>query len=177
MTDASLEVRVLSDVGHLNLRGDPHHSKFKKATQAVLGQSLPVDANTISDGEHRVFWLGPDEWLITTAAGGVATLLARLEKALADQHAAINDISGGNVALRLAGENARDLFAKGCTLDFHPDAFQVGTCAQSGLAKANVLFGLIDERPTFDIIVRRSFSDYLLQWLTHAGSDYGIVFL
>ncbi len=91
-------------------------------------------------------------------------------------HAAVNDVSGGNVVLRLSGARTRQLFAKGCTLDFHPDVFNVGECAQSGLGKAAVLFGLVDDAPTFDVIVRRSFADYLVKWLRHSGSEYGIEF-
>jgi sarcosine oxidase subunit gamma len=59
--------------------------------------------------------------------------------------------------------------AKGCTLDFHPRVFRPGTCAQSGLAKANVLIRLGDDPDSFDVVVRRSFADYLLRWLRHAA--------
>lgn len=92
-------------------------------------------------------------------------------------HAGINDISGGNIGMHLSGENIRDVFAKGCTLDFHPQVFKVGDCAQSGLAKANVVFGLIEEGATFELIVRRSFADYLLQWLRQAGREYEVEFV
>ena len=103
-------------------------------------------------------------------------LAAELASALADCHVAVNDVSGGNVALRLQGAATRDLFAKGCTLDFHPDVFGVGQCAQSGLGKAAVLFGQLDDAPTFELIVRRSFAGYLVKWLHHAGREYGIEF-
>ena len=99
-----------------------------------------------------------------------------LEEASQDRHVAVNDLSGGQIALELKGPNCRDLLAKGCTLDLHPSVFSVGDCAQSGLAKASVLIALTDETPTFLVVVRRSFSDYLCRWLAHAGSDEGIVF-
>ena len=76
----------------------------------------------------------------------------------------------------LEGSAARKILAKGCTLDLHPSVFPVGACAQSGLAKASVVLGLLGEAPTFMIVVRRSYSDYLCRWLSNAGSDAGIIF-
>ena len=78
--------------------------------------------------------------------------------------------------MRINGPRVRDVLAKGCTLDFHPAEFEVGACAQSGLAKANILIGLIDEKPVFEIVVRRSFAEYLVLWLEHAATEYNVEF-
>ena len=176
MSDHGINVTIVRDVGHINVRGNPQDDTFRKATEAVLGQALPVDPNTISDGDQRIFWLGPDEWLVVPPLDKTPHILSCLGESLSGYHAAVNDVSGGNVALSLSGERTRDLFAKGCTLDFHPDVFKVGSCAQSGLGKAVALFGLVDDVPTFDLIVRRSFSEYLVKWLRHSGREYGIEF-
>ena len=77
----------------------------------------------------------------------------------------INDLSGGQIAIHLSGSDVPDLLAKGCTLDLHPSVFGVGACAQSGLAKTIVLLGHIDKAPVYELIVRRSFSEYALRWL------------
>lgn len=176
MSDPRETIEIRGDVGHINLRGDPDSAEFRKAVESTLGQHLPVDANTSTDADHRVFWLGPDEWLVMAEAGKTADLLQRLNRALAECHASVNDISGGNIALRLSGPRIRDLLAKGCTLDLHPDVFKAGSCAQSGLAKAAVLIVRVDESDTFDLIVRRSFADYLMRWLRRAGNEYRIEF-
>ena len=176
MSDARVTARILKDRGYVNLRGSADDATFTAGVEGVLGQPLPVANNTYSSGEHRVYWLGPDEWLIATDLAGAGDLAEALESALADSHIAINDVSGGNVGIRLSGRHVRELLAKGCTLDFHPREFAVGPCAQSGLAKASVLIGLLDDSPDFEIIVRRSFADYLVKWLDHAGSAYGIEF-
>ena len=144
--------------------------------EKVLGQALPIKPNSVSVERHQVFWLGPDEWLIVTAAAGAADLAGQLQQATSDSHASVNDISGGQIALVLQGAKCRELLAKGCTLDLHPSVFTVGDCAQSGLARANVLLALVDEAPTFMIVMRRSCSEYLCRWLAHAGSDEGIAF-
>ncbi len=169
MTD--LKIEALPPLGHINLRGDPQDDKFLSAAADALGEQLPLAANTMLSGGHRIYWLGPDEWLIVTALRDTAGLLDTLRGALAAQRAAITEVSGGQVVMRLAGARARDVLAKGCTIDFHPQVFQAGHCAQTALAKANVLIGLLDASPTYEIIVRRSFADYLERWLRHAARE------
>lgn len=163
------------DLGHINLRGSADDDRFVEGAARALGQPLPLQPNTLTQSEHRVYWLGPDEWQIVAPPDRAASLVAQLEDEFAGQHVAINDLSGGQVALHLSGGDVPALLAKGCTLDLHASAFQVGGCAQSGLAKANVLLGYIDAAPVYEIIVRRSFSEYLQHWLrqnthSHAGS-------
>jgi sarcosine oxidase subunit gamma len=176
MSEALLQAQILGDVGHINLRGDAGDAAFRAAAEEALGQSLPVRPNVLTNGDHCICWLGPDEWLVMTAAAGVSSLMERLRTALAGQHVAINDISGGQVAIRLSGAGVRSVLSKGCTLDFHRDEFPPGSCAQSGLAKASVLFACISESNSIDLIVRRSFLAYVLKWFEVAGSNAGIEF-
>lgn len=168
------EVRQV-DLGHINLRGNTDDDRFVDGVADVLGQCLPVESNTLTQSEHRIYWLGPNEWQIVTELDQVVGLIVQLDDTLAGQHVAINDLSGGQVALHLTGRDVPALLDRGCTLDLHPSVFVIGDCAQSGLAKANVLIGYIDAAPVYEIIVRRSFSEYLLRWLrlnnpSHAGS-------
>jgi sarcosine oxidase subunit gamma len=170
----NVHIQILSELGHLNLRGDPNDDRFVKAAQDVLGQELPVIPNTTSVPEHQVYWLGPDEWLIVSDASGIQTLREKLETAFSGISAAVNDVSGGQLLLRVTGPQVRDVLAKGCTLDFHSKTFTAGMCAQSGLAKANVLIGVTDQDTAFHIVVRRSFAEYLLRWLQHASEEFGV---
>lgn len=158
----------------LNLRGNGQDEKFSAAVSQALGQSLPLAPNTVSSGAYRLYWLGPNEWLVCSDDEEAGALLARLRDALSGQACALTDVSAGQVALQLRGEAARHVLARGCTLDFDPSVFRVGDCAQSGLAKAAVLIALQDEAPCFDIFVRRSFADYVVRWLHHAGREYGL---
>jgi sarcosine oxidase subunit gamma len=174
--DVGLSIQILPGLGHINLRGNPKHAEFFAAANAALAQELPLLANTVSIGSHQVFWLGPEEWLIITPLEGMGDLQDRLRETLSGQNASVNDLSGGQITLRLSGPRVRDVLAKGCTLDFHPRGFNVGTCAQSGLAKANVLIGMVDDQPMYEIIVRRSFAEYLVLWLRHSAREYGVQF-
>ena len=171
-----VHAHILNDVVHINLRGDGEDVEFLSGVESALGQSLPTAPNTVSNGEHHVYWLGPDEWLIVSTANNAAGLVTGLQDALNHQHVSINDISGGQVTVQLEGDNVRDALSKGCPIDFHANVFGPGNCAQSGLAKAGVLIGCFDRPNTFELIVRRSFADYLARWLQHAARDSGIEF-
>ena len=163
----TLEVRP--DYGYLNLRGDPGDERFLQAVQATLGQPLPTIANTFTAGEDTIYWLGPDEWLLSTGLGKESGIAEHLGKSLSGQCHSPVDVTGGQVLLRLGGSHAREVLAKGCTLDLHPRAFKAGQCAQTTLAKTSMLIALIDDAPTFDIIVRRSFAEYAALWLQHSS--------
>lgn len=175
--DAGVAIQLQADLGHINLRGSQENLEFVRIATSVLGQELPVIANTMSLGKLRIYWLGPNEWLILTSVDGTPKLVTLLREALQGQHAAVTELSGGQLTMRIDGPRVRDVLAKGCTLDFHPAEFEVGACAQSGLAKANILIGLIDEKPVFEIVVRRSFAEYLVLWLEHAATQYKVKFL
>ncbi len=174
--DVGVTIQIQADLGHINLRGSPENLEFVRIATNVLGQELPVIANSMTLGDHRVFWLGPNEWLILTSLDGTQNLVSRLREALQRQHACVTELSGGQIAMRISGPRVRDVLAKGCTLDFHPNEFEAGDCAQSGLAKANILIGRIDEKPVFEIVVRRSFAEYLVLWLQHAATEYKLKF-
>jgi sarcosine oxidase subunit gamma len=174
MSESAVKLERLSDLGFLNLRGDPDNREFTEAAQQVLGLTLPVAPNTTEGKDTRVFWLGPNEWLCVGATGIVDEYQKSLGEALLDQFAAVNDLSGGLVSYRLSGEHVRELLATGCTLDLHPTVFRPGCCAQTSVAKAAVLLSITDQDESFDVVIRRSFADYLWQWLLRAGRDFQI---
>jgi len=157
---------VLASMGQLNLRGRPDDAEFARAIESVLQQALPLEPNTVSTGHHRLFWLGPDEWMVIAERSQLADIAGRLEAAVRGLHAAVNDVSSGHVLMRLCGPQAVDVLAAGCTLDLHPKTFPPGRCAQTGLAKAAVLLYPLDSPAAFELVVRRSFADYLLRWLS-----------
>ena len=161
--------------GHVNLRGDGTDEAFQAGVESVVGARAPIEPNTVSRvGDTFIVWLGPDEWLVISPPDIKDGLSAKLEEALAGLHVSVNDISSGQTIIRLRGARARDLLNKGCPLDLHPRAFGAGQCAQSHIAKSNALIIQVDDTPTYDVIVRRSFADYLARWLNHSGMEYDI---
>ena len=170
---SGVQLEVRPGRGYLNLRGDPGDEQFLQAVQATLGQPLPTIANTFTAGENTQFRLGPDEWLLATEPDKEKDIAEQLGENLSGQCHSLVDVTGGQVLLRLRGNCVREVLAKGCTLDLHQRAFKMGQCAQTTLAKTSMLIALIDDAPTFDIIVRRSFAEYAAQWLQHSSARAG----
>ena len=169
---------VLSERPHrcqIDLRGDAGDPAFAQAVAEAAGLTLPIEPNTVAEaGGLAALWLGPDEWLIVGPPGREAELAPRLRAALGQVHAAVTDVSEARTAIAVAGPRARDLLAKGMPLDLHPRVFGPGACAQTGLAKANVILRRTDDRPTFEIYLPNSFADHLWTWLEAAAEEYGV---
>ena len=176
VTSAEIRVEIIPGCSHFNLRGSEFDSAFSSSIEDVLQQTLATTNTVDSNGPHRVYWLGPDEWLIVTLEGMPVPQSAHLDTVSRNHGGALTDLSGGQVLLRLTGNQVERLLARGCPLDLHESVFPVGACAQSGLAKANVLIARVNTSGSFEIIVRRSFSDYVLNWLAHSGRTLGIEF-
>lgn len=140
------------------------------AASTVLGLELPMDSNTVSRGESKAaLWMGPDEWLIVGAENSEVSLESSLKSAIGATHAAITGVGGGYTTLRVSGPETRELLARGTTIDLHARSFGIDQCAQSTFAHASALIWQRETAPVFDLIVRRSFADYLYIWLQDAA--------
>ena len=159
--------------GLINLRGQPDEDGLIQAVAAILGGELPLMPNTTAQyGAITLCWLRPDEWLVMTPTVETveATLVALRQ---IGGSIAVTEVSSAYAVMGLSGSQARQVLAKGCTLDLHPRQFTTGHCAQSLLAKADVLLIARDE-DDMEIVVRRSFADYLWRWLVDAAEEYGV---
>ena len=157
-------------LGFVNLRGRSANTGFLAACLKVLGCEPPTTANTVIDsGDYRIYWLGPDEWLIVTPAGQQGELRNALQKALDGVFSSVVDNSSGLTMIRISGPNATALLATDCPLDLHPSQFKSGQCAQTRLSKAGMTLSPLADDSGFEVIIRRSFADYLLLWLQDAA--------
>jgi sarcosine oxidase subunit gamma len=162
-------------VAMVDLRVDPDGPAASLAS-AILGVELPTTPSTyVSDGTLTAMWMGPDEWLITAGTRSAATLETELRAAVGEDGAAI-DVSAQRTTLRLSGPDAREVLAKGCSLDLHPKVFRKGTAAQTMLGLAGVVLIALDDAGTdYRILVRSSFARYLADWLIDAAEEFGVL--
>ena len=147
------------------------------AVAGVLGVgALPTEPSTVIKGtDSTVIWFGPQEWLITSTALTGEALEAKLRSAVTERGGAAIDVSAQRTTVRLRGEHARDLLAKGCSLDLHPAVFRPGTAAQTMLGQAAVvLIPLADDGSDYRILVRSSFAGHLAEWLIDAAEEFGV---
>lgn len=157
-------------LGYINLRGRADDTRFLAGVLKVLGCEPPTQANTVTESKgYRIYWLGPDEWLVVTPAGMQGQLKSELLSALRDAFCSVVDNSSGLTMLHISGEYAAALLATDCPLDLHPRAFKPGQCAQTRIAKAGMTLSPLPDNSGFEVIIRRSFADYLLLWLQDAA--------
>ena len=155
----------------LTLRVAPGTPAAEAAARA-LGAPLPTAPNTTSaNGDVVMLWMGPDEWLVV-ARDGAERHREALERALGSEHASVVDVSAQRTVIKVAGANARDVLLKGCALDLHPRAFDVGRCVQTLLARAQVVLVARTKEPAYWVFVRASFAEYLAEWLLDAAAEY-----
>jgi len=163
-------IREIAFATQINLRVDAgaHGSK----TGSALDCGLPLAANTWNAGnECSALWLGPDEWLVVAPEARNDTLSAALRSALAGVHHSVTDVSANRTIIEIAGTHARLVLAKGCPLDLHGSAFKPPQCAQTLLAKSQMLLQCVDALPVFRVFVRISFAPYVAEWLLDAAAE------
>ena len=171
---SSLVVREIHQGCHLTLRGDSGDTQFAHAVLQVTGVTLPTKPGTYKrSGNTSIYWLGPNEWLVTAASDALS-----LESALRQQfegHVAVVDVSGGQTQVNLSGEQVGTLLKKASVYDFGSwaEASDLdGRCTQTTFASASALVAQ-NADGSIDLIIRRSFSDYIMQWLLDAVKDTG----
>ena len=143
--------------------------RLEAAFVAQAPYPLPTTPNTAwEEGSLAALWLAPDEWLVLGPPGAGPEIVDELAAALHGLHRSIVDVSANRVALELSGPRAKEILSKGCSLDLHPRSWQPGMCAQTMLARAQVI--LHERSETTGILVRPSFGDYLVDWLIDAAS-------
>jgi sarcosine oxidase subunit gamma len=154
---------------------DPTGAGGTEAAQVLGVAALPTTPGTCVTGpDSTVIWFGPQEWLVTSTQRGGEALEAQLHEAVAAAGGAAVDVSAQRTTVRLRGAHARDVLAKGCSLDLHPRGFGRGAAAQTMLALAAVvLIPLNDSGTDYRVIVRSSFAGYLADWLLDAAEEFG----
>jgi sarcosine oxidase subunit gamma len=190
---AGVEIWELPFTTQLNLRVDPEPAAIS-AVATASGVTLSTAPNRVATGSGvRAIWLGPDEWLIVEPADeGSAAVAVPAARALGSKRAAgsrgvvtaaalgaavaraggsVIDVSAHRTVLRIAGPRAAEILAHGCSIDLHPRAFEAGACAQTLLARVDVILERTGPED-FEVFVRSSFAAYLVDWLRNAlGSD------
>lgn len=165
----AVELLELPFLAHLNLRVSPTDAALD-AVEAAIGVRPSVTPNrrTAGPAGRGMAWLGPDEWLLV-APGDAGPLRAALDAAVQPHGGSVVDLSSHRTTLEIHGPRAREVLASGCSIDLHERAFEVAHCAQTTLARVDVVIGRIAD-DGYRVYVRASFARYLADWLTDAIS-------
>jgi sarcosine oxidase subunit gamma len=170
---AGIQLRERKLLGHLTIRGDGHDAAFAGAIHKATGLELPGALALVSAGESSLQWMGPDEWLLVVPGGTEFEAEKKLREALDGQHIQVVNVSGGQTLLELTGSKVRELLMKSTSYDVHPNNFPVGKAVGTTFAKSQLVIRHTAE-DTWELLVRRSFSDYFWLWLQDASQEYGL---
>ncbi|MBV9244561.1 MAG: hypothetical protein JO366_07100 [Methylobacteriaceae bacterium] len=143
------------------------------AAKSAFGCDLPTRPRRAFGRDGLSFvWAGPDQWLAMIdhgPVGGIEPRLAASFKGLAS----VVDQSDGRAVVRIGGARARAALAKGMPIDLHERAFTPGDAALTFFSHINVHIWQVDETPTYEIAVPRSFVGSFWHWLTEASAEFG----
>lgn len=174
--DCGLVIKEAPLSAHLNLRGDAGDSSFCSGVAAALNVTLPMEPGTYQrNGGTSIYWLGPNEWLVADAGGDAAAIEASLRRSLTG-HISIVDVSGGQTSINVRGVGAETVLKKASIYDFEGwDSAKPGSgrVVQTTFAKASAVISNRSDG-SYDLVIRRSFADYVAQWLLDAGGEFGI---
>ncbi|MDR7025269.1 MULTISPECIES: sarcosine oxidase subunit gamma family protein [Pseudomonas] len=170
---AGVTVREKKLLGHLTLRGDGKDPAFAGGVHKALGLELPVALTLVAAGDTSLQWLAPDEWLLIVPSGSEFAVEQKLREALDGQHISIVNVSGGQTLLELTGPKVREVLMKSTSYDVHPSNFPVGKAVGTHFAKSQLVIRHTAE-DTWELLIRRSFSDYFWLWLQDASAEYGL---
>jgi sarcosine oxidase subunit gamma len=136
---------------------------------AALGLKAPVSpTRSLADDGLSLIGYGTGAWLAmreNAAAFWADDLRARL-----DGLASVSDQSGAYVIHRLTGLGARTLLQRGLAIDLHPDVFGPNGAATSVIAHIGVVLWIVDNRPSYDVAVQRSYAESFRHWLEESAT-------
>lgn len=163
-----INLREISERGMIDLRGHQSDRKFASAAKSVLGIDLPKQPRTSAAwGDIRVFWLSPDQWLVTCPRGKAQSLADALAEELGAIHSLAVNVSDMRAIIRLEGEGSREVVMKGTSLDL-THGYPPGTVRRMKFAEIAALFHIVEDN-IIDIYVFRSFADYAWDFLVKAA--------
>lgn len=158
--------------GHLLIRGNAEDSQFAKAFDQVLGLALPGRLSSTESESLTLCWLAPDEWLLLCPGAEAFAIEQKLRQALSG-HVSIVNVSGGQTLLCLQGDKIGELLMKSTSYDIHDRNFAVGKVVTTVFAKSQAIIRRTGENH-WQLVIRRSFADYIWLWLQDAAAEYGL---
>jgi sarcosine oxidase subunit gamma len=155
-------LRIKEPANRLILQGD---AAARIAAAAVWGVPFSEQAcRACRVGERATLWLGPDEHLLYETSRRNPPPLEELESALHAHPHSLVDVSHRQSALEVSGAHAAVILNGACPLDLDLEAFPVGMCTRTVLAKAEILLWRTDP-DVFHLEAGRSFQGYTLALL------------
>ena len=167
---------VITELAGLGLATVACRKGQAAALSAAVGKAysvdLPASSRVAQGAAVRFIGYGPGQWLAVSEALANEALPSELAAQLQGL-ASVSDQSGGRTVLRVSGNRARDVLAKGLPLDLDPRAFPLGSAATSAISHIGLQLWQADDTRSYDIAIFRSLSESFWRWLTASAAEFG----
>ena len=152
----------------LNLRSKKPLGSLGSQIKKLIGVAFPPKPLRFTHAKNRrIIWLAPDEFLVLAEDGVSGDII----KKCTSPDIALTDVSDAFGGITLEGKHSRDILAKHCSLDFHPEYFTKGMAQRSLLAHATVII-LCTDKNSFEIIGQTSFMPYIRDLMHDAAIEF-----
>lgn len=168
--DLRIEERLDLAIAAVMSRGDDR--ALAKKVHGEFGLPLPSTPRRVSNGVKALVGVGPGIWLAVFQGAG-PLMASELAASLAGL-ASVADQTGAYAVLRISGVFARQILSRGAFIDFDPSVFGPGSAAVTTVSHIGVTIWQIDETPTFEIALFRSFAESFWHWMTATTAALGV---
>jgi methylglutamate dehydrogenase subunit D len=165
-----VDERLESGIATVMSRGDD--AALGARIHDAFGIVLPSGPQRVSNGIEAFTGIGPGVWLATFEKAGplMASELASSRAGLAS----VADQTSAYAVLRFTGDVAREVLSRGAFIDFDPSVFGPGSAAVTTISHSGVLIWQIDDAPTFEVALFRSYADSFWRRMTTTCTALGV---
>jgi|TARA_B100000586_G_C19916391_1_gene345370 sarcosine oxidase subunit gamma len=167
----NFSMKEKTPIAKINLRGNLNNIEFVTNAEKILEMPLPKRAGDTSAKEKiTLLWLGPNEWiLVSNFEIAKETNIYELEQVLFDgiskpNLGAVTNVTDHFTIFSLSGTNIFKILCKGCPYDFESKNFSDNKAVRTIINHIDVTIHRKNKN-NIDLYVRRSFANYLWNWL------------
>jgi sarcosine oxidase subunit gamma len=165
-----IEERLNLEMATVMSRGDDRALAAKILGE--FGLPLPSTPRRVSNGVKALVGTGPGVWLAVFQGAG-PLMASELASSLAGL-ASVSDQTSAYAVLRISGTCAREVLSRGAFIDFDASVFGPGSAAVTTISHIGVTIWQIDETPTFEIALFRSYADSFWHWMMATCTALGV---
>lgn len=141
------------------------------AVKQAFGVALPDKAQLACGQSVSFLWSGHQHWL--AMADQSDNLLSILNTGLGES-ASLSEQSDSRIIFELSGARAREALEKLVPIDLHSRAFGPNDTALTLLGHITGQITQIDDTPTYELMVPRSFAESFVHDVIAASAEFGV---
>jgi methylglutamate dehydrogenase subunit D len=148
-------------------------AELGRTVQTQFGVVLPDMPILARGNKVSLLWAGHHQWLALAADEVRANLLTELQTSVGDA-ASLSDQSDARFAVMASGPKVRDTLAKLTPIDLHPRVFAPSQTALTLFGHLTGQITQINDAPSYELMVFRSFAQCFWRAIHAAGAEFGI---